>query len=263
MMQSLNTAATGMVAQQTNLDVISNNLANVNTTGYKAQRADFQDLMYQTQNVAGVAASGTSASPVTTQLGLGTTFAATTSNFSQGAMTATGGPLDLAVAGSGFFKVLMPDGTDAYTRDGSFSVDANGLLVTSDGYPIDPPVTIPQGASAISISNTGTITATVPGSSDATQITPGIQLTMFSNPGALQRIGQNLFLANKASGTAQDGTPGENGSGQIQAGYLEGSNVQVVQEMVNMITAQRAYEINSKAIQTSDDMMGMANNMRH
>ena len=262
MMQSLNTAATGMVAQQTNLDVISNNLANVNTTGFKAQHASFQDLMYQTTNVAEIAASGQSASPITTQLGLGTTFAATTSDFSQGAMTATGGPLDMAITGNGFFKVLMPDGNDAYTRDGSFSVDSNGLLVTSDGYPIDPPITLPQGASSISVSNTGTITAMVPGNADAQTISPGIQLTMFGNPGAMQRIGQNLFLANKASGTAQDGTPGQNGSGLIQSGYLEGSNVQVVQEMVNMITAQRAYEINSKAIQTSDDMLSIVDNLK-
>ena len=261
-MQSLNTAATGMAAQQTNLDVISNNLANVNTTGYKAERANFQDLMYQTVNVAGLAASGSSASPVTTQLGLGATFSSTTSNFSQGAMNSTGGPLDLAISGNGFFQVLMPDGTTAYTRDGSFSVDANGLLVTSDGYPIDPPITIPQGASAISISNTGTITATVPGNSEAQTITPGLQLTMFSNPAALQRVGQNLYTSNKAAGSPQQGAPGENGSGQIQAGYLEGSNVQVVQEMVNMITAQRAYEITSKAIQTSDDMLSIVDQLK-
>jgi flagellar basal-body rod protein FlgG len=262
MMQSLNTAATGMVAQQTNLDVISNNLANVNTTGYKSQRAEFEDLMYQTNTVAGVQSSGTSASPITSQLGLGTINSATSSNFGQGALNSTGNPLDIAVSGDGFFKVLLPNGTAAYTRDGSFQVDSTGLLVTSDGYPVDPPVTMPQNATSITVSNTGQITAVVPNQSGATTVSPGIQLTLFSNPAAMQRIGQNLFVANTASGSPQDGAPGTNGAGTLQPGFLEGSNVQVVQEMVNMIMAQRAYEINSKAIQTSDDMLQTVNNIK-
>jgi flagellar basal-body rod protein FlgG len=262
MMQSMNTAATGMAAQQTNLDVISNNLANVNTTAYKSQRAEFQDLMYQTVSTAGVSASGSSAQPGTTQVGLGTTFAATESNFAAGALTTTGNPLDMAITGNGFFQVLMPDGSFAYTRDGSFKTDSTGLLVTSDGYPVDPPITLPNGASSISVNAQGVISVIQPGSSDAVNLSPPINITMFSNPGALQRVGQNLFLANKASGSPETGTPGQNGSGSIVAGYLEGSNVQVVQEMVNMIMAQRAYEINSKAIQTSDEMLSTANGLK-
>jgi flagellar basal-body rod protein FlgG len=262
MTQSLNTAATGMAAQQTNLDVISNNLANVNTTGYKAERAEFQDLMYQTANTAGVSSAGTSAKPSATQVGLGSTFSATESNFSVGALTSTGNPLDVAINGSGFFKVLLPDGQFAYTRDGSFQTDATGLLVTSDGYPVQPAITIPQGSTSISVSNQGVISLVEPGSSDTQTLSPPINVTNFPNPGALQRMGQNLFLENAASGSPQDGNPGANGTGGLASGYLEASNVQVVQEMVNMITAQRAYEINSKAIQTSDEMLNTANGLK-
>ena len=262
MTQSLNTAATGMAAQQTNLDVISNNLANVNTTGYKSERAEFQDLMYQTESTAGVSTAGTSAKPAATQVGLGSTFSATESNFTNGALTSTGNPLDMSINGSGFFKVLLPDGQFGYTRDGSFQTDSNGLLVTSDGYPVQPPITIPQGSTSISVSNQGVVSVVEPGSSDTVQLDPPINVTMFANPGALQRMGQNLFLENKASGSPQDGNPGANGSGSIASGYLEGSNVQVVTEMVNMIMAQRAYEINSKAIQTSDEMLSTVNGLK-
>jgi len=262
MMQSMNTAATGMAAQQTNLDVISNNLANVNTTAYKSARAEFQDLMYQTVGTAGVATSGASAQPMTTQIGLGSTFSGTESNFTAGALTTTGNPTDMAINGSGFFQVLRPDGSFAYTRDGSFKTDSNGLLVTSDGYPLDPPITLPNGATSVSVSSQGVVSLIQPGSSDTVNLSPPISVTMFANPGALERVGQNLFVANKASGSALTGTPGENGSGTIVSGYLEGSNVQVVQEMVNMIMAQRAYEINSKAIQTSDEMLTTANNIK-
>lgn len=258
----MNTAATGMVAQQTNLDVISNNLANVNTTGFKSERAEFQDLMYQTVSSAGVSASGSSSPPAATQIGLGSTFSATESNFAAGALTSTGNPLDMAVNGNGFFQVLMPDGSFAYTRDGSFQTDSTGLLCTSNGYPLDPPITVPNGASSISVNAQGVISVIQPGSADAVNLSPPIGVTMFSNPGALQRVGQNLFVANKASGSPVTGTPGQNGAGTIVGGYLEGSNVQVVQEMVNMIMAQRAYEINSKAIQTSDEMLTTANNLK-
>jgi flagellar basal-body rod protein FlgG len=261
MMQSLHTAATGMVAQQANLDVISNNLANVNTTGYKEASAQFQDLIYQTHTLAGVASSGSSASPVTTQVGLGAKFSATSTNFTEGSLLSTGNPLDLAISGNGFFKVQLPDGTDGYTRDGNFKVDSANILVTTDGYPLQPPITMPQGASSITVDNQGNITATN-ASGEVVPVTPPIQLTTFPNPGALQRSGQNLFLATTAAGAAQDGQVGQNGAGTVVSGYQEGSNVQVVTEMVNMISAQRAYEINSKAIQTSDEMLQTVNGLK-
>jgi flagellar basal-body rod protein FlgG len=251
-----------MAAQQTNLDIISNNLANVNTTGFKAQRAEFQDLMYQTVSSAGVATSGTSAQPMATQVGLGSTFAATESNFTLGPLNTTGNALDLAINGQGFFKLLMPNGTFAYTRDGTFQVDSSGVLVSTNGYPLDPPITIPQGASSVSVTKNGVISVVVPPNTDTVNLSPAINVTMFANPSALQRIGQNVYVANSASGAPQDGNPGDNGSGTIVSGYLEGSNVQVVNEMVSMIMAQRAYEINSKAIQTSDDMLNTVNNLK-
>jgi flagellar basal-body rod protein FlgG len=261
MMQSLNTAATGMVSQQANLDVISNNLANVNTTGYKEEKAEFQDLIYQTTTLATTATSGSSASPVTTQVGLGSKFSATTTNFAQGSMLSTGNPLDLAISGNGFFKVQRPDGSDAYTRDGSFKIDSSGIVVTSDGYPLQPPITVPPNSSSVSVDAQGNITVTQ-ANNETTTLSPPVGITVFPNPGALERAGQNLFLANTAAGSPQDGKPGDNGAGTIVAGYQEGSNVQVVTEMVNMITAQRAYEINSKAIQTSDEMMQTVNGLK-
>lgn len=260
-MQSLHTAATGMVAQQTNLDVISNNLANVNTTGYKAALAQFQDLIYQTHTLANVPTSGAAASPVTTQVGLGARFSATSTNFMEGSLLSTGNPLDMAISGNGFFKVQMPDGNDAYTRDGSFKVDSANILVTSDGYALQPPITLPQGASAVTIDTQGNVSATN-AQGEVVPVTPPIQLTTFPNPGALQRNGQNLFLATTAAGSPQDGQAGQNGAGTIVSGYQEGSNVQVVTEMVNMISAQRAYEINSKAIQTSDEMLQTVNGLK-
>jgi len=261
MMQSLHTAATGMVAQQANLDVISNNLANVNTTGYKAEKAEFQDLIYQTRSTATVATSGSSSSPVTTQVGLGSKFSATSTNFAEGSLLSTGSPLDLAISGNGFFKVLRPDGSDAYTRDGSFKVDATGILVTSDGYPLQPPITVPQGSTNVSVDTQGNVTVTG-SNNEVTTLSPPVGLTMFPNPAALERAGQNLFIANAAAGSPQDGKASENGAGTIVSGYQEGSNVQVVTEMVNMIAAQRAYEINSKAIQTSDEMLQTVNGLK-
>ncbi len=251
-----------MVAQQANLDVISNNLANVNTTGFKGAQAQFQDLIYQNRTLATVAASGSASSPISTQVGLGSMFSATSSNFSQGSLNMTGNPLNMAIQGQGFFKVQMPDGNFAYTRDGSFQVDANGLVVTTNGYPLQPPITVPLNASSITVNAQGQITVVQPGSTDATTIDPPVGITMFPNPGALERIGQNLFAPNTAAGSGTDGKAGENGSGTIVGGALEGSNVQVVQEMVNMIMAQRAYEINSKAIQTSDEMLQTVNGLK-
>lgn len=261
MMRALNTAGTGMVAQQYNLDVIANNLANVNTAAFKAQRAEFQDLMYQTFRSSGAPAGGDYRLPQSVQVGLGARFAASATNFARGPLQPTGNALDVAINGDGFFAVERPDGTIAYTRDGTFKRDANGLLTTNDGFPLQPNITIPVGASAISIAGDGTVSATLPGNDEPTEL-GRITLTIFSNPSGLTRIGQNLYLAGGASGEAQVVNPGEGGAGILQSEFVEGSNVQVVEEMVRMILAQRAYEINSKAIQTSDDMLGILANLK-
>ncbi len=261
MMRSLNTAASGMVVQQRNLDTIANNLANVNTTGFKAQRAEFQDLMYQTVRASGAANSGAAQQPSALQVGLGSQFVASSGNFSQGAVQQTGNQTDLAITGDGFFKVEMPDGTNAYTRDGSFKINATGELVTSDGYAISPSISIPNGATAVFVSANGTVSAKVPGQ-DEPQELGTLTITVFPNASGLTRIGQNLFSAGGASGAGEDRTPGQEGAGQIVQGALESSNVEIVFEMVRMITAQRAYEINSKAIQTSDDMLGVLNALK-
>lgn len=254
MMRALTTAGTGMIAQQFNLDTIANNLANINTTSFKEQRAEFEDLMYQTYKSSG-AANGA------TQVGLGSAFKASASNFSQGAIQQTSNPYDIAITGNGFFQVSKPDGSVAYTRDGSFKQDSNGQLVTSDGYLLDPPISVPPNATAISISPTGEVFAAVPGA-DQPQSLGTISIAVFANPAGLTRAGQNLYVAGGSSGDAQITTPGQNGSGELKQNCLEGSNVQVVEEMVRMIMAQRAYEINSKAIQTSDEMLGILNNLK-
>jgi flagellar basal-body rod protein FlgG len=261
MMQSLNTAATGMVAQQLNLDTISNNLANVNTNAFKSQRAEFQDLIYQNYRLSGATAGGSAVQPVAMQVGLGTQFSSTSSNFAAGPLQSTNNPLDLAIAGEGFFKVELPTGQTAYTRDGSFKINASGELVTNDGYLIQPNITIPAGSTAITVAANGQVSALVPGQNDPQQLGQ-IKIELFPNEGGLTRVGQNLFTAGGASGDPQEVTPGEAGSGNIQSGFLEGSNVEIVTEMVRMITAQRAYEINSKAIQSADDMLALVNNMK-
>ncbi len=250
-----------MVVQQRNLDTIANNLANVNTTGFKSQRAEFQDLMYQNIRASGAQTGGSGSQPSAVQLGLGSQFVATSGNFTQGAIQATGGQFDVAITGEGFLKVEMPDGSTAYTRDGSLKVNANGELVTSDGYSISPNVQIPTGATAVYISANGSVSARVPGQ-DEPQDLQSLTLTVFPNPAGLTRIGQNLYVGGGASGTGEDKTPGQEGAGQLQQGSLESSNVEIVFEMVRMITAQRAYEINSKAIQTSDDMLGVVNQLK-
>ena len=249
-----------MVAQQMNLDTIANNLANVNTTGFKSQTAQFQDLIYQNFRVSGAANSSVS-QPTAMQVGLGTEFSSTSSNFASGPLQATNRPLDLAIAGQGFFGVEMPNGTTAYTRDGSFTEDANGNLVSSDGYLVVPNITIPKGATAVTVALDGTVSALVAGQ-NAPQTLGQIRLTLFANPAGLTRVGQNLFQAGGASGDPQEQVPGQNGAGQVQSGFLEGSNVEIVREMVNMITAQRAYEINSKAIQTADQMLQLLDNLK-
>jgi len=249
-----------MVAQQYNLDVISNNLANVNTNAFKQQRAEFQDLMYQTFRAAGATNAGVQL-PHAVQIGLGSRFSASSTSFRPGSLQATENPLDVAIIGDGFFALQRPDGTTAYTRDGSFKRDATGLLVTSDGYTVEPNVTIPADARAITISRSGDVSAIIGNDTNPT-ILGNMTIATFANPAGLTRTGQNLFLSSAASGNAIVQTPGENGAGYLQSEFVEGSNVQVVEEMVRMILAQRAYEINSKAIQTADDMLGILNQLK-
>lgn len=261
MMRALNTAGTGMVAQQYNLDVIANNLANVNTNGFKQQRAEFQDLMYQTYRASGASVGGNVKTPESSQVGLGVRFVGNATNLSQGPLQATSNPLDIAINGEGFFAVERPDGTTAYTRDGSLRRDSNGLLVNPDGLPLLPNITVPNGATAITVSSTGAVSAILPGQNEPQDIGT-IQLTVFANPAGLTRIGQNLYTSGGASGDAQTVAPGESGAGTLSSGFIEGSNVQIVEEMVRMILAQRAYEINSKGIQTADEMLSTLNNIK-
>ncbi|MBV9850808.1 MAG: flagellar basal-body rod protein FlgG [Armatimonadetes bacterium] len=260
MMRALYSAATGMMAQQTNMDVISNNLANVNTVGFKHSRADFQDLMYQEMRPAGATAADGVTTPTGLEIGLGVKPAATETMFDPGSLQNTGNPLDVAIQGNGFFKVLLPDGSTGYTRDGSFKLDNQGKLVNSDGYAIQPEITIPSG-SQVNIGADGTVSV-VQGNSTQPQTVGKIALTNFSNPAGLEHIGGNNYQETAASGAPTDGTAGQNGYGSLTQGTLEMSNVQIVQEMVNMITAQRAYETNSKAIQTADQMLATANQLR-
>jgi len=250
-----------MVAQQHNLDVIANNLANVNTTGFKTQRAEFQDVMYQTFRASGATVSQGTQIPQSTQVGLGSIFIANSTNFNQGALQNTGNPLDLAVNGEGFFQVERPDGSIAYTRDGSFKRDSNGLVVTNDGYPLIPNITIPAEAKAITISPNGQFSVVLEGQ-DTPQSIGTLQLYLFPNPGGLTRLGQNLYQSGGASGDAIAANPGSGGAGLVQSGMVEGSNVTIVDEMVRMILAQRAYEVNSKAIQTADEMLGVLNQLK-
>jgi len=250
-------AKTGLDAQQTEMAVISNNLANVNTTGFKEDRAVFEDLLYQNQTQAGADTSQTTQSPSGMSIGTGVQVMATEKDYSQGSLTHTGNPLDIAVQGQGFFQIQMPDGTLAYTRDGTFQTNAQGQLVTSSGYLVQPGITIPQGAQSVTIGSDGTVSVTLAGQSAATQIGQ-LQLANFINPPGLQPIGQNLLVQSAASGAPQTGSPGTNGFGTLTQGQLESSNVNVVEELVNMIQTQRAYEMNSKAISTVDQMLQYA-----
>lgn len=254
MINSLFTAKTGMEAQQTQLDVISHNLANVSTAGYKRATAVFQDLIYQNLRQAGAQTTEGSQRPTALQIGLGVQTVGTTTNFSQGNLQQTNNPLDVAIDGNGFFEVLQADGTTGYTRDGSFKVDAQGQLVNTNGLPVAGGITIPPNASSVSISADGVVSVVMPGN-PAAQAVGNLSMSTFTNPAGLERIGQNLYIETAASGQPQQGTPGMDGLGLVQQGYLEGSNVNVVQELVTMIQTQRAYEMNSKAIQTSDQML--------
>jgi len=260
MLRALYTAATGMQAQQVNIDTIANNIANVNTTGFKQGRAEFQDLLYQNIRPAGTASSSSTTYPVGLQLGLGTRPVATARIYSQGDFRQTGNPLDLVIEGKGFFQVQLPSGEVGYTRDGSFHVNAEGTLTTVDGYPLEPQITIPQDADSIVIGRDGTVSVTQPGQSAAQQVGT-IQLANFQNPAGLNAVGGNLFLASTASGDATTGNPTESGLGSINQGFLEQSNVSVVEEMVNMIVAQRAYEVNSRAMRVADDMLSQVNGL--
>jgi len=254
MIKSLWTAKTGLEAQQTKMDVIANNLANVSTNGFKKSRAVFQDLLYQNMRQAGGRNDMQNVLPAGLQIGSGVRPVATERIQTQGSLEQTGNSKDVAIDGKGFFQVLMPDGNNAYTRDGSFQVNESGQLVTADGYPIQPAVLIPQDALSITIGKDGVVTVTQPGSNESTQVGQ-LSLSTFANPAGLQSIGDNLYLETSASGMRNESTPGLNGAGRLDQGYVETSNVNVVEEMVSMIQTQRAYEINSKAVQTSDEML--------
>jgi flagellar basal-body rod protein FlgG len=252
-----------MTGQQFNIDTISNNLANVNTTGFKMNRPDFEDLLYQTLRLAGTPATEVTNVPTGIQVGHGVKPAATQKIFTQGSLQETGNVSDLAIEGEGFLRVLLYDGTYGYTRDGSFKIDSNGQLVTSNGYRVMPEVIFPEGflRDTITVSQDGRVTVKVGGSDEILEIGQ-IELYRFVNPTGLQSIGENLFKITNASGEPIAGRPGFDGMGKVIHKFLEMSNVSVVQEMVNMIVAQRAYELNSKAIQTSDTMLGIANGLK-
>lgn len=254
MIRSLWIAKTGLDAQQTQLDVISNNLANVSTAGFKRSRAVFEDLLYQTLRQPGAQSSQQTQLPTGLQLGTGVKPVASERVFTQGNLQKTDNTLDIAVNGQGFFQVTMPDGSLAYTRDGSFHLDAQGQVVSSSGYPLSPAITIPSNAQTITVARDGTVTVTQPGQATPTQV-GAIQLANFINAAGLQGQGENLYIETASSGTPTTNAPGTNGLGVLQQGYVETSNVNVVEELVNMIQTQRAYEINSKAVQTSDQML--------
>ena len=254
MIRSLWIAKTGLDAQQTQMDVISNNLANVSTTGFKRSRAVFEDLLYQTLRQPGAQSSQQTQLPSGLQLGTGVKQVATEKIFTQGNLQQTNNSKDVAIQGDGFFQVLMPDGTTAYTRDGSFQTDSQGQLVTASGYTIQPAITIPSNAQSITVGRDGTVSVTQPGSSNPVQV-GSLQLATFVNPAGLQSLGENMYAETAASGNPGTNTPGTNGAGLLVQNFVETSNVNVAEELVNMIQTQRAYEMNSKAITTSDQML--------
>ncbi len=261
MNRALRIAATGMYAQQLNVDLIAHNLANVNTIGFKKSRPEFQDLMYQTLKTSVNSTNPNIQEPIEIQIGTGTVPVATLKNFTQGDIQTTNNPLDVAIEGEGFFQVRRPDGTIAYTRDGALKVSSEGMLVTAQGYIIEPGITLPTDISSVAISRDGTIEVQIIGQSESTKIGQ-LEMAKFVNPAGLRAIGNNLLIETPASGAPILGTPASEGFGELQQGALESSNVDVVEEMVNMIVAQRAYEINSKTIKTVDDMFSMANSLK-
>jgi flagellar basal-body rod protein FlgG len=260
MIRALYTAASGMNAQQTNIDNVAHNLANVNTTGYKKSRIEFADIMYQEVKAPGTAASSSNTVPTGIEIGLGTRTVATSRDFSAGNLQGTSAPLDLAIQGQGFFQVTMPNGTIAYTRAGSFHLDAQGGIVTSDGYPMDPAITVPANATGVTISPDGIVSATIAGQQAAQQLGT-INIAGFANVGGLKPLGGNLYEATTASGDALTGVPGTDARGTLLQGFIENSNVSVVEEMVNMIVGQRAYEANSRVIKAADEMLSQVNNL--
>ena len=257
MLRAFSTAATGMAAQQMMVDVIANNLANINTTGFKRSQIDFQDLLYITMREAGTEIASGINSPGGLEVGSGVRPASTVKVFTAGELQNTGKPLDVAITGEGFFQVSMPDGSTKYTRDGALQMNANGQLVNTSGYALEPSITIPSDAVSISIEKNGGVNVT--NSAGTVSVVGILQMARFPNPAGLSSEGDNLYAQTEASGTATTGTPGENGLGSILSGFLEKSNVQMVSELVNLITAQRAYEINSRAIKAGDDMLQTAN----
>ena len=259
-MRSLWTSTTGMSAQNLNMDVIANNLANVSTTGFKKSRADFQDLLYQIMKVPGSPTAADTRSPTGIQVGLGVKPAAVTKVFTEGDIVQTENPLDVAIEGSGFFQVEMPDGNTAFTRAGNLKLDGDGRLTTSDGFPIQPEIVIPEDAREITISQTGLVSALVGDDTTSTEL-GNIDLADFVNEAGLSAIGRNLFRETDSSGAAALGTPGSDGYGTLLQGYVENSNVNLVEEMAHMITTQRAFEINSNVVSTSDEMMQTTTNM--
>lgn len=261
MLRSLYIAATGMEAQKLNIDVITNNLANVNTVGFKKSRADFQELLYQNLKTPGATSAEGAQIPSGIQVGLGVRPVAVQKLFMQGDFVNTGNSLDLSIEGDGFFQILMPDGTIAYSRAGAFKLDSEGRIVNSDGYPLEPAITVPADTLDITVGSDGKVTVLQSGNATPTEIGQ-IELARFINPGGLKSGGRNLFMPTASSGEAITGNPASEGLGTISQGFVEMSNVNIVEEMVNMILSQRAYEINSKAIQTSDEMLQVANNLR-
>lgn len=259
-MRALWTAATGMQAQQLTLDVVANNLANVQTAGFKRSRVDFQDLVYETLQAPGAASAQGQEIPSGFQVGHGSRAVATQRLFIKGDLQQTGNTLDLAIEGEGFFQIQQPNGDLAYTRSGAFKKDSQGRLVTSDGFTVDPEITIPDNALTVTVGVDGIISVTLPGQAQPQQVGT-LQLARFINPAGLLSQGRNLFIPTQASGDATTGTPGQDGFGTLLQGFVEGSNVNVVEEMIGLITSQRAYEINSRAIRTADDMMQTANNL--
>jgi flagellar basal-body rod protein FlgG len=259
MIPALWISKTGVDAQQTRMNVISNNLANVSTTGFKRSRAVFEDLLYQNVRQVGAQSSQDTQLPSGLMLGTGVRTVATEKLFTQGNIIQTGNSLDLALQGRGFFQVLLPDGTVSYTRDGSFQVDADGQMVNANGYVLQPGITVPENAISVTIGSDGVVSALTPGATAPTQL-GNLELADFVNPAGLQAMGDNLFLESAASGSPQTGTPGQNGLGTIVQGSVESSNVNVVEELVDMIETQRAYEMNSKAITTTDQMLAYVNN---
>lgn len=260
MLRALTSAATGMIAEQNYLDVIANNIANVNTTGFKKSRVEFQDMISQVEKTPGAMLNQGTYQPVGIEYGLGVRTAATTRVFSQGTPISTSRNLDVAIEGEGFFKIMRADGTTAYTRDGSFQLDANGQICTSDGLLLQPQISVGNDIKDITITSDGNITATA-GNDNEQRILGSIQLVRFQNPSGLLSVGHNLYVETSASGTPIEDTPGQNGMGLLEQGYLEGSNVQIVEELIGLIKAERAFESNSKIITTSSDILRQTNQM--